>query len=110
MATQRQVPNLTTNWPGWIAYLRATELLSLEIPFVLAEDYNVAPTELDVYDPKALANDALGRPESKDRLQALKNLGLVDAFGCYTPTPSLTAIGTTKPAPTKRITAGGLIF
>jgi len=59
---------------------RTTELLSLEIPFVLAGDYNVAPTDLDVYDPRALANDALGRPESKDRLQALKNLGLVDAF------------------------------
>lgn len=64
---------------------RAKELLALEVPFVLAGDYNVIPSDIDVYDPKALANDALGRPESKDRFQTLKNLGLVDAFRVLNP-------------------------
>ena len=64
---------------------RANELLALEVPFVLAGDYNVIPSDIDVYDPKALASDALGRPESKDRFQTLKNLGLVDAFRVLNP-------------------------
>ena len=67
---------------GWMDRLiaRAEELLATEQPFVLAGDYNVIPSALDVYDVNAMANDALGRPESRDRLQRLKNLGLVDAF------------------------------
>ena len=32
---------------------------------MLGGDYNVCPTEIDVYDPKAFANDALCQPQSR---------------------------------------------
>ncbi|MDH3231049.1 MAG: exodeoxyribonuclease III, partial [Alphaproteobacteria bacterium] len=47
-----------------IAHVRAN-LLPAEQPFVLGGDYNVIPADLDVYDPKAWAGDALFRPESR---------------------------------------------
>ena len=37
------------------------ELLRREIPFVLAGDYNICPTDDDVYDPVAFRDDALCR-------------------------------------------------
>ena len=70
---------------------RARELLAKDEMFVLGGDYNVCPTELDVYDPKAFANDALCQPQSRAALRSLLNLGLTDAVrafdldgACYT--------------------------
>lgn len=65
----------------------AQALLRTEQPFVLCGDYNVIPTDADVYDPRAMAGDALGRPESKDRLYRLLNLGLTDSFRVFDPRP-----------------------
>ncbi|HEX3881732.1 MAG TPA: exodeoxyribonuclease III [Stellaceae bacterium] len=64
-------------------YSRARELLRREIPFVLAGDYNVIPTDDDVYDPVAFRNDALTQPESRARFRALLHLGLTDAFRVF---------------------------
>lgn len=61
------------------AHVRDT-LLPSEQPFVLGGDYNVAPTDLDVYDAKAWADDALCRPESRSRFRALIHLGLTEAW------------------------------
>lgn len=55
-------------------------LLPSEQPFVLGGDYNVIPTDLDVYDPKAWADDALFRPEVRARFRALVHLGLTEAW------------------------------
>ncbi|MGH7087861.1 MAG: exodeoxyribonuclease III, partial [Stellaceae bacterium] len=55
-------------------------LIDSERPCVLAGDYNVCPTDDDVYDPVAWREDALCRPESRARFRALLNLGLADAF------------------------------
>ncbi|MDR6954746.1 exodeoxyribonuclease-3 [Ancylobacter sp. 3268] len=44
----------------------AAELLALDVPVVIAGDYNVTPTELDVYKPERWIDDALFRPEVKD--------------------------------------------
>ena len=55
-------------------------LLPTEMPFVLGGDYNVCPTDDDVYDPEGFANDALCRPESRTRFRAMVNLGLTEAF------------------------------
>ena len=70
---------------------RARELLAPEEMFVLGGDYNVCPTELDVYDPKGFADDALCQPQSRAALRSLLNLGLTDAVrafdldgACYT--------------------------
>lgn len=61
----------------------ACDLLELEEAFVLAGDYNVAPTDDDVYDPEAWREDALCRPESRARLRVVMNLGLTDAFRAF---------------------------
>ena len=67
---------------AWMKRLqaRARDLLAQECPFVLAGDYNVCPTDDDVYDPVGWRDDALCRPESRRSFRALINLGLVDAF------------------------------
>ena len=65
----------------------AQALLRTEQPLVLCGDYNVIPTDADVYDPRAMAGDALGRPESKDRFYRLLNLGLTDSFRVFDPRP-----------------------
>jgi exodeoxyribonuclease-3 len=67
---------------AWMRRLKAhaETLLARELPFVLAGDYNVAPTDDDVYDPSAMLGDAICQPESRARFRALLNLGLTDAF------------------------------
>jgi exodeoxyribonuclease-3 len=66
----------------WLERLNrhAADLLELEEPLVLGGDYNVAPTDDDVYDPAAWANDALCRPETRAAYFQLLNQGYVDAF------------------------------
>ncbi len=73
----------------WLERLRAhvAGLMSLEEAFVLGGDYNVAPTDADVYDPVAWQDDALCRPESRRQLRALLYLGLTDAFRALHPEP-----------------------
>ena len=63
------------------------ELLTLEEAFVLGGDYNVCATDDDVYNPAGWAEDALCRPESRNRFRALNNLGLTNAFRALHPEP-----------------------
>ncbi|MBX9635467.1 MAG: exodeoxyribonuclease III [Magnetospirillum sp.] len=58
----------------------AKTLLSSEQPVVLAGDYNVCPTDDDVYDPANWSQDALCRPESRALFRELCHLGLIEAF------------------------------
>ncbi len=53
----------------------ARDLLRREIPFVLAGDYNICPTDDDVYDPAAFRDDALCRLEARARFRALSISG-----------------------------------
>ncbi|MGE5546347.1 MAG: exodeoxyribonuclease III [Solirubrobacterales bacterium] len=62
-------------------------LLAAEQPFVLAGDYNVCPTDDDVYDPVNWRADALCRPESRALFRELCHLGLTDAFRILHPEP-----------------------
>ncbi|MFI4986908.1 MAG: exodeoxyribonuclease III [Alphaproteobacteria bacterium] len=73
----------------WMARLcaHAAELMKLDEAFVLAGDYNVAPSDDDVYDPAAWQGDALCRPESRGEWRALCHLGLTDAFRALHPEP-----------------------
>ena len=64
-------------------YARAGELLRREMPFVLAGDYNICPTDEDVYDPVAFRDDALCRIEARSRYRALVYLGLYDAYRIF---------------------------
>lgn len=58
----------------------AAELLTLEVPVVLAGDYNVMPTELDVYKPERWVDDALFRPEVREAFRVLVDQGWTDAL------------------------------
>lgn len=56
------------------------ERLTLEEPIVFGGDYNVVPTDEDVWDPDGWADDALCRPEARNRFRRMIYLGLVDAY------------------------------
>lgn len=71
----------------WMKRLKAhaRSLLDREIPFALVGDFNVCPTDADVYNPEAWREDALCRPESRSLFRALVNLGLTDSFRALHP-------------------------
>jgi exodeoxyribonuclease-3 len=58
----------------------AAELLELEVPVILAGDYNVMPTELDVYKPERWKDDALFRIEVREAFRELVGQGWTDAL------------------------------
>ncbi len=58
----------------------AAELLATGMPVVLAGDFNVMPTELDVYRPERWVDDALFRPEVREAFQRLLAQGWTDAL------------------------------
>jgi exodeoxyribonuclease-3 len=60
--------------------LHAKWLLESGAPVVLAGDYNVMPTDLDVYAPERWVNDALFRPEVRDAYRRLVDQGWTDAI------------------------------
>lgn len=58
----------------------AQQLLDTGLPVVLAGDYNVMPTELDVYKPERWLDDALFRPEVRQAFRQLVDQGWLDAL------------------------------
>ncbi|MBD0351095.1 MAG: exodeoxyribonuclease III [Flavisolibacter sp.] len=58
----------------------ANELLKEDTPVVLAGDYNVMPTEMDVYKPERWVDDALFRPEVRAAFKKLIEQGWTDAL------------------------------
>lgn len=58
----------------------AKGLLDTGLPVVLAGDYNVMPTDLDVYKPERWRDDALFRPEVRDAFRQLIEQGWTDAL------------------------------
>jgi len=66
----------------WIERLsaHARGLLIEEKPVVLAGDYNVIPNDDDVYSVRAMADDALMQPESRQGYRALVAQGWTDAL------------------------------
>lgn len=58
----------------------AQSLLKRDTPVVLLGDYNVMPTELDVYKPERWVNDALFRVEVRDAFKKLVDQGWTDAI------------------------------
>jgi exodeoxyribonuclease III len=59
---------------------RAAELISSGAPVVLAGDYNVIPTEIDVYKPERWVDDALFRPETRAAYTRLLAQGWTDTL------------------------------
>jgi exodeoxyribonuclease-3 len=66
---------------AWFARLAkyAAKLQKAKQPVVLAGDYNVMPTDLDVYKPERWVDDALFRPETRAAFQKLVKQGWTDA-------------------------------
>jgi len=58
----------------------AAQLLTYNLPVVLVGDYNVMPTELDVYKPERWVDDALFRPEVRAAFHSLVGQGWTDAI------------------------------
>jgi len=57
----------------------AKKLLAHKVPVLLVGDYNVMPTELDVYKPERWVDDALFRPEVRAAFKKLSSQGWTDA-------------------------------
>ena len=58
----------------------ASSLCDCGQPIVLAGDYNVVPTDFDIYNPRSWRKDALLQPESRDCFQRLLQQGWTDAI------------------------------
>jgi exodeoxyribonuclease-3 len=58
----------------------AARLLQSNVPAVLAGDFNVMPTDLDVYKPERWQDDALFAPEVRDAFARLTGQGWTDAL------------------------------
>ena len=63
----------------------AETLLKSGSPAVLAGDFNVMPTDLDVYAPERWVDDALFRPEVRDAYRRLVAQGWTDALRALHP-------------------------
>jgi exodeoxyribonuclease-3 len=82
-------------WPGpkfdyklaWFDRLieHAAELLRTGAPVVLAGDFNVVPTEFDMYVSTSWAKNALVQPESRERYQRLLKMGWIDSIRSFFP-------------------------
>ena len=77
-------------WPGpkfdyklaWMDRLaaHAADLLAADVPALMIGDYNVIPTDLDVYKPERWKKDALFAPAAKEKFAALVEAGWTDAI------------------------------
>ncbi|HYK44935.1 MAG TPA: exodeoxyribonuclease III [Parafilimonas sp.] len=66
----------------WLERLtaHAAELFASDMPVVLTGDYNVIPTEIDVYKPERWVKDALFRPDTRAAFHNLMSQGWTDAI------------------------------
>jgi exodeoxyribonuclease-3 len=66
----------------WFRRLKshAAKFVKQDIPVVLAGDYNVAPTELDIYPTRSWDKDALIQPKSRAAFKSLVAQGWLDAI------------------------------
>jgi exodeoxyribonuclease-3 len=73
----------------WMTRLirHARGLLKKDDVLALGGDYNVAPTDSDVYDSIAWANDSLCRPEARAKFRELLKLGFTDVIATRHPEP-----------------------
>jgi exodeoxyribonuclease-3 len=58
----------------------AAELLGADVPAVLAGDYNVVPTDADIYNTRSWLKDALLQPESREAYRRLLAEGWTDSI------------------------------
>ena len=61
-------------------FAHAAELYALDAPVVLAGDFNVVPTDADIYPTKSYAKNALVQPEPRALFRRLLDQGWIDAI------------------------------
>jgi len=88
-------------------HAHAGDLLKSRAPVVLAGDYNVMPTDLDVYAPERWRDDALFRPEVRDAYANLLAQGWTDALRIMHRVSASTPSGTTFETPSRGTRACG---
>jgi exodeoxyribonuclease III len=67
----------------------AAELAATGLPAILAGDYNVVPTDADIYPSRSWANDALLQPAARAAFQRLLEQGWVDAVRARHPAQTI---------------------
>lgn len=74
---------------AWMARMqaRAKELLSTEMPLVMAGDYNIIPQPEDAARPEVWRDDALFLPQSRAAFRRILALGFTEAFRACDPRP-----------------------
>lgn len=74
---------------AWMVRLhaRAQQLMSDEMPALMAGDYNIIPQAEDAKRPEIWTEDALFRPESRAAFRKTLNLGFTEAFRSRTHGP-----------------------
>ncbi|HKU87906.1 MAG TPA: exodeoxyribonuclease III [Casimicrobiaceae bacterium] len=67
---------------AWLARLieHAADLYAADAPVVLAGDFNVVPTDADIYETRSYDKDALVQPASRAAFRRLLDQGWVDAI------------------------------
>lgn len=72
---------------AWLERLvaHAADLRRAGVPVVLAGDFNVVPTEADIYQPHRWHDDALLQPEARATFARLLAQGWTDALGAHPP-------------------------
>ena len=63
----------------------AATLLTYNEPVILGADYNVAPADIDVYEPKSLYGTTCFHPDEHVHFRSLINSGYLDAFRALYP-------------------------
>ncbi len=63
----------------------AADLMAADVPVVLAGDYNVVPTDFDIYPTTSYRDNALLQPESRAAFQRLIDQGWIDAIRAMHP-------------------------
>jgi exodeoxyribonuclease-3 len=74
---------------GWLKALEAwlKEELSQNSRLALLGDFNIAPTDVDVYDPSKWIGQNLVSPEERKAFQQLLGLGFTDSFRMFEQVP-----------------------
>ena len=66
-----RAPSSTTSSPGSTALRdHAQTLIDSDVPAILIGDYNIIPTDMDVYKPERWVKDALFAPEAREKFAA----------------------------------------
>ena len=80
-------------------YKYGKKIIASDVPFIMAGDYNVMPTDLDVYAPARWRDDACSDPKCAGPMRSSSSLGGATLFANSTPASASTRSGNTSATP-----------